>query len=158
MAGLWELTSDTALTRRLQQGLAYWRPSANDNQYAHPLDFCMVIDTEKEEVSPVSTSAGSTGKRVPVPRKSHNFLPEFLKDGYVFDRLKPIDVTQSKGVSFTMNGNELSWRATRCISDLTTVKESLSLMCLSTTCTRKRRRMIFQPPQCCRDGGPLRQP
>lgn len=94
--------------RRLQQGLAYWRPSSNDNQYAHPLDFCMVIDTEKEEVLRIDIRRVD-GKRVPVPRKSHNFLPEFIKDGYVFERLKPIDVTQPKGVSFTMNGNELSW-------------------------------------------------
>jgi primary-amine oxidase len=94
--------------RRLQQGLAYWRSSELDNQYAHPLDFCMVIDTEREEVLRIDIRRVD-GKRVPVPRKSHNFLPEFIKDGYITDRLKPIDVTQPKGVSFTMDGNELSW-------------------------------------------------
>jgi primary-amine oxidase len=94
--------------RRLQQGLAYWRSSGLDNQYAHPLDFCMVIDTEREEVLRIDIRRVD-GKRVPVPRKSHNFLPEFIKDGYITDRLKPIDVTQPKGVSFTMDGNELSW-------------------------------------------------
>lgn len=94
--------------RRLQQGLAYWRSKDTDNQYAHPLDFCMVIDTEREEVLRIDIRRVD-GKRVPVPRKSHNFLPEFIGDGYITDRLKPIDVTQPKGVSFTMNGNELSW-------------------------------------------------
>ena len=75
--------------RRLQQGLAYWRSSETDNQYAHPLDFCMVIDTEKEEVLRIDIRRVD-GKRVPVPRKSHNFLPEFIKDGYITDRLKDL--------------------------------------------------------------------
>ncbi|KAK3669910.1 hypothetical protein LTR78_010221 [Recurvomyces mirabilis] len=94
--------------RRLQQGLAYWRASELDNQYAHPLDFAVVIDTEKEEVLRIDIRKVD-GKRVAVPKDQHNFLPDFIQDGYVTDRLKPIEITQPQGVSFTMNGNELSW-------------------------------------------------
>ena len=94
--------------RRLQQGLAYWRASGVDNQYAHPLDFVVVVDTEREEVLRVD-SRRVNGKRVPVPKKSHNFLPQFIQDGYITDRLKPLDITQPTGVSFEMNGNQLSW-------------------------------------------------
>ncbi|KAK5116896.1 hypothetical protein LTR62_006617 [Meristemomyces frigidus] len=94
--------------RRLQQGLAYWRASGMDNQYAHPLDFAVVIDTEREEVLRIDVRRVG-GKRVPVPRVQHNFLPEFVRDGYVSDRLKPIEITQPEGVSFSMKGNELSW-------------------------------------------------
>lgn len=106
----WAIGADEryGFDRRLQQGLAYWRASKLDNQYAHPLDFTVVIDTEKEVVLSIDIRKVG-GKRVPVPRDQHNFLPEFIRRGYVDDRLKPIDITQPKGVSFIMNGSELSW-------------------------------------------------
>lgn len=94
--------------RRLQQGLAYYRSSAHDNQYAHPLDFVVVADTEKEEILSVDIRYVN-GERTPIPLDDHNFLPQFISDGYRHDRLKPIDITQPQGVSFRMRGNELSW-------------------------------------------------
>ncbi|KAH2534292.1 hypothetical protein KXW97_007935 [Aspergillus fumigatus] len=36
--------------RRLQQGLPYYRREPEDNQYAHPLDFIVIADTETEEI------------------------------------------------------------------------------------------------------------
>ena len=94
--------------RRLQQGLAYWRGAELDNQYAHPLDFVVVIDTEKEEVLCVDIK-GYHGERVPPPKTNHNFLPQFIGGDYLTDRLKPLEITQPSGVSFTMDGNKLSW-------------------------------------------------
>jgi len=95
------------LERRLQQGLAYYRSSPGDNQYAHPLDFSVVLDTEAEEVLSVDVRRVN-GERTAVPIQEHNYMPEFIADGYV-DCLKPIDITQPQGVSFQMRGNELSW-------------------------------------------------
>ncbi|GAM88172.1 hypothetical protein ANO11243_062030 [Dothideomycetidae sp. 11243] len=94
--------------KRLQQCLPYWRSSALDNQYAHPLDFAVVIDTEREEVLEVDIRTVN-GKRVPLPRTNHNFLPEFVKGDFIKDRLKPLDITQASGVSFNLDGNQLSW-------------------------------------------------
>ena len=94
--------------RRLQQGLAYYRNSAFDNQYAHPLDFSIVVDTEREEVLSVDVRYVN-GERTAVPLGEHNYLPEFIGDRYKHDRLKPIDITQPQGVSFNVKGNELSW-------------------------------------------------
>jgi primary-amine oxidase len=94
--------------RRLQQGLAYYRNSALDNQYAHPLDFSVVADTEAEEVLSVDIRTVN-GERTKVPLEEANFLPEFISDGYLHDRLKPISITQPQGVSYHMRGNELSW-------------------------------------------------
>lgn len=94
--------------RRLQQGLAYYRTSEFDNQYAHPLDFSVIADTEAEEVLSVDVRRVN-GERTQVPLAEHNYLPEFIADGYQHHRLKPIEVTQPKGVSFQMNGNEIHW-------------------------------------------------
>ncbi|KAM0334154.1 hypothetical protein ACHAQA_001174 [Verticillium albo-atrum] len=96
------------LDRRLQQGIVYYRNSPNDNQYAHPLDFTVVVDTEQEEVLAVDIRHVN-GERVKVPLQEHNYLPEFVSDTFVHDKLKPINITQPEGVSFRMDGNELSW-------------------------------------------------
>lgn len=94
--------------RRLQQGLAYYRASSNDNQYAHPLDFSVVVDTEKEEVLTVDVRYVN-GERTKVPLTSHNYMPEFIGNNYIDGTLKPINITQPQGVSFRMRGNEISW-------------------------------------------------
>ena len=93
---------------RLQQGLAYYRSSEHDNQYAHPLDFSVVVDTEKKEILSVDIRRVN-GERTAVPLDEHNYLPEFISESYKPERIKPINVTQPEGVSFTMDGNELSW-------------------------------------------------
>ncbi|KFY00281.1 hypothetical protein O988_03395, partial [Pseudogymnoascus sp. VKM F-3808] len=93
---------------RLQQGLAYYRSSEHDNQYAHPLDFSVVVDTEKKEILSVDIRRVN-GERTAVPLDEHNYLPEFISESYKPERIKPINATQPEGVSFTMDGNELSW-------------------------------------------------
>ncbi|OAA64323.1 peroxisomal copper amine oxidase [Niveomyces insectorum RCEF 264] len=95
-------------SRRLQQGLVYYRNSALDNQYAHPLDFSVVVDTEAETLLSVDIRRVN-GERTAVPLAEHNFLPPFIGHQYVTDALKPIDITQPQGVSFRLRGNELSW-------------------------------------------------
>lgn len=94
--------------RRLQQGLVYYRNHEFDNQYAHPLDFSVVADTEREEILSVDVRYVN-GERTAVPLTEHNYLPDFIGDKYQHDRLKPIDITQPQGVSFQVRGNELSW-------------------------------------------------
>lgn len=94
--------------RRLQQGLAYLRNSEFDNQYAHPLDFSVVVDTETEEVLAVDVRRVN-GERTKVPLEEHNYLPEFVKNDYVDGKLKPISITQPEGVSFRLRGNEIFW-------------------------------------------------
>lgn len=94
--------------RRLQQGLPYYRNSPLDNQYAHPLDFTVIADTETEEVLSVDIRHVN-GERTKIPLEEHNYLPEFIGNEYLSDRLKPINITQPQGVSFRMRGNELSW-------------------------------------------------
>ncbi|KAE8152072.1 copper amine oxidase [Aspergillus avenaceus] len=94
--------------RRLQQGLVYYRSSEFDNQYAHPLDFSLVADTEREEILSVDIRYVN-GERTAIPFTDQNYLPQFVGSQYKHDRLKPIDIVQPQGVSFQVNGNELSW-------------------------------------------------
>jgi primary-amine oxidase len=97
---------------RLQQGLAYYRNWNSDNQYAHPLDFSVVVDTEREEILSVDIRRVN-GERTPVSLEEHNYLPQAKNHPYKLDRLQPINITQPQGVSFSMNGNELSWAGFR---------------------------------------------
>lgn len=94
--------------RRLQQGIVYYRNSPGDNQYAHPLDFSVVVDTEKAEVLAVDIRRVN-GERTKVPLEEHNYMPAFIGNDYQPGRLKPIDITQPQGVSFRMSGNEIFW-------------------------------------------------
>ncbi|KAK2598263.1 hypothetical protein N8I77_011687 [Diaporthe amygdali] len=94
--------------RRLQQGIVYYRNSPGDNQYAHPLDFSVVVDTEKAEVLSVDIRLVN-GERTRVPLEEHNYMPAFVGNDYQHGRLKPIDITQPQGVSFRMSGNEIFW-------------------------------------------------
>lgn len=93
---------------RLGQGLGYYRSTPTDNMYSHPLDFSLVVDIETEEILAVDVRRVN-GERTLPPLNSQNYMPEFLKDQYRMDRLKPIDITQPQGVSFKMRGNELTW-------------------------------------------------
>lgn len=94
--------------RRLQQALPYYRNSKYDNQYAHPLDFTVVTDTEKQEILSVDVRRVN-GERTAIPLEDHNYLPQFIGGFYRPERLKPIDITSPQGVSFLMNKNEIEW-------------------------------------------------
>lgn len=59
---------------RLQQALMYYRVSDHDNQYAHPLDFCPIIDTQLGTVVEIDIKLKENSKfdRAPVPKAQHN--------------------------------------------------------------------------------------
>lgn len=96
--------------RRLQQGIVYYRNSPEDNQYAHPLDFSVVADSDTGEILAVDIKYVN-GQRTAAPLAEHNYAPEHIGHGYNTSLLKPIDITQPQGVSFQIRGNELSWAA-----------------------------------------------
>ncbi|KAL5356932.1 copper amine oxidase [Aspergillus floccosus] len=96
--------------RRLLQAIPYYRASALDNQYAHPLDFTVLVDRERKEVVSVNVRRVH-GERTLVPTENHNYHPQFLREQYRWDRLRPILTTQPYGVSFHLHGHELHWAA-----------------------------------------------
>ncbi|KAI1198805.1 peroxisomal copper amine oxidase [Nemania serpens] len=93
---------------RLQQALMYYRPNIDDCQYQYPLDFCPIYDQEKREVIAIDIPKVRRPLRETQPVNYHPAAVE--KAGGYRDNLKPINITQPEGVSFTMTGREIEWQ------------------------------------------------
>ncbi|KAK6342135.1 hypothetical protein TWF730_001613 [Orbilia blumenaviensis] len=92
---------------RLQQALMYYRPNPDDCQYAFPLDFCPIVNTETKEVIHIDIPE----VRRPLNKIPSNYNPKDIEEdgGYRKD-VKPLHVVQPQGVSFSMEGREISWQ------------------------------------------------
>lgn len=90
---------------RLQQALMYYRPHVDHNQYSYPLDFCPIFNADTHEIVHID---------VPEERRPLNtaeptdYAANGMNSAYR-DDLKPLHITQPEGVSFKLNGHELSW-------------------------------------------------
>jgi primary-amine oxidase len=101
-------------SRRLQQAIMYWRSEEDDSQYSHPLDFCPIIDMNEGKVIFIDIP----NRRRKVSKAKHsNFHPKHIAEkfgtkenpsGFRNDDT-PIEIYQPKGVSFSMDGNVISW-------------------------------------------------
>ncbi|EWC47784.1 Cu amine oxidase 1 [Drechslerella stenobrocha 248] len=92
---------------RLQQALMYYRPHPDDCQYAFPLDFCPIVNTETKQVIHIDIPE----VRRPLNKIPSNYNPKDIEaeGGYRTD-IKPLLVTQPQGVSFSIDGREISWQ------------------------------------------------
>ena len=99
-------------SRRLQQALLYYRPHPDSCQYQYALDFCPIFDTDLQKVIHIDIPTVRRPVRKEVPEI--NYTPSAVEKlgGYRND-LKPIQILQPEGVSFTMSGRELSWGSWR---------------------------------------------
>ncbi len=89
--------------RHISHTFAWVRSSPEDNLYAHPIEgLNAVVDIKKMEVIRIDDHGV-----VPVPKADSNYGAEF--QDRMRDDLKPIDVVQPQGVSFTMEGRQISW-------------------------------------------------
>ncbi|KAJ9642981.1 peroxisomal copper amine oxidase [Coniosporium tulheliwenetii] len=93
---------------RLQQALMYYRPHADDNQYTYPLDFCPIYNSDTQEIIHIDVPAVRRPLNQAPPNNYHAAAIE-AEGGYRTD-LKPINITQPEGVSFTMDGRIISWQ------------------------------------------------
>ncbi len=91
--------------RRVSRGLFFYRENPNDNPYARPIDGLMVyVDHDLNEVVHIEDIGVW-----PIPAEIHNFDVESV--GALRTDLKPIEVHQPEGVSFTVvDGNEVRWQ------------------------------------------------
>jgi primary-amine oxidase len=93
--------------RRLAQGLTWIRGSAADVGYGRPVEGLITfVDLEKMEVLEVVDDAA-----VPLPPLSGLYTAETV--GPLRQDLKPLEILQPEGPSFTVNGFEVRWQKWR---------------------------------------------
>ncbi|WGW14151.1 primary-amine oxidase [Saxibacter everestensis] len=89
--------------RRVIRSLTFMRNFVGDNPWAHPVEGLIVhIDLTEQRVIRVE-DAGD----VPVPSAEGNFDAEHV--GPARTSLKPIEITQPEGPSFTVDGSHVQW-------------------------------------------------
>jgi len=89
--------------KHLSHTFAWVKSSPHDNLYAHPINgLNAVVDVKRMAVVRVDDH-GVT----PIPERDVNYDHEFA--GPSRGDLKPIDVVQSEGVSFSMHGRTIHW-------------------------------------------------
>ncbi|KAL8787499.1 MAG: hypothetical protein Q9195_007746 [Heterodermia aff. obscurata] len=93
---------------RLQQALMYYRPHVDDSQYTFPLDFTPIFNSDTQEIIHIDVPP----IRRPINQApANNYHPAAIEaeGGYRKD-LKPINITQPEGVSFTVEGRIIRWQ------------------------------------------------
>ncbi len=90
--------------KRLVRSLSWVRSDPLDNGYARPIEGVVtVIDLNRREVVRVEDYGV-----VPLPPKAGNWVRTAFPNPRA--GLKPLDVSQSQGPSFTVNGHEVHWQ------------------------------------------------
>ena len=90
--------------RRLVRALTWVRTSPLDNGYARPIEnLITVVDLNAMQVVRVED-----GEIVPLPPTDANYTEEAV--GSIRTDLKPIEITQPEGASFTVRGSEVTWQ------------------------------------------------
>src|SRR5579859_1241854 len=89
--------------RRLR-ALCFVRSETKDNGYARPMDsMVMVVDLYKMELIRIEEY-----RAAPLPPESSNWAREYIPN--MRKDLKPIEITQPEGTSFTVEGNQVEWQ------------------------------------------------
>ena len=93
---------------RLQQALMYYRPHPDDCQYTFPLDFTPIFNTDTQEITHIDVPP----IRRPINQAPpSNYHPEAIeKEGGYRKGIKPINITQPEGVSFSVDGRIVEWQ------------------------------------------------
>ena len=97
--------------RRVQRCIAFHRPEPADNGYARPVDGLVVhIDVDTLEVIHLEDFG-----HWPVPTERGNYDQASVEAdfGPMRTDLRPVEITQPEGVSFTIDDNELAWQKWR---------------------------------------------
>ena len=89
---------------RLSFARSWLKASANDNGYARPIEGVIaVVDLNNMKVVRVEDHGV-----VPLPPNDGNYAAEFVKE--FREDLKPLDIVQPEGPSFTVDGGLVSWQ------------------------------------------------
>ncbi len=97
-----ELPQDQGVRR--MRALCFVRTEPKDNGYARPLDSMVIlVDLYKMEVIRIEDYPIA-----PLPPESGNWAREYIPT--VRQDLKPVDIVQPEGPSFTVDGNQVEWQ------------------------------------------------
>ena len=91
--------------RRVVRAVSYYRETEKDNGYAHPIEGVVAtVDVNTREIIALVDEPDI----IPIPRRKHNYdsasLPTARTD------LKPLDIVQPEGPSFSVDGWEVTWQ------------------------------------------------
>jgi primary-amine oxidase len=101
-AGNFELAIEEG--RRISRCIPYYRETDTDNGYARPIEGLLAfVDMGRGEVLEVADYGV-----VPLPPERGSYLRDDV--GPLRDDLKPIEITQPDGPSFTVEGNLVRWQ------------------------------------------------
>jgi primary-amine oxidase len=90
--------------KRLSRALCWVRSEPSDNGYARPLEgIVAVVDLNRKEVLRIEDYGV-----VPLPPQAGNWARGYIKE--TRDGLKPLEVSQPQGPSFTVSGHEVAWQ------------------------------------------------
>jgi primary-amine oxidase len=93
--------------KRLVRALCFVRSEPKDNGFARPLDGVVaVVDLNRMKVVRIEDYGV-----VPLPPEAGNWAREFIPS--VRDDLKPLEIVQREGPSFTVAGSEVRWQKWR---------------------------------------------
>jgi primary-amine oxidase len=89
---------------RVIRGLVWVHDAPGDNQYARPIDGLMVmVDLAQQKVVRIDDE-----RVLPVPDESAEWSRAFADNPR--DGVKPLEITQPEGASFTIEGDQVSWQ------------------------------------------------
>lgn len=93
--------------RRLCHTFCWYRSEKHDNPYAHPIEgLCAVVDLDKAEVLRIDDHGAAE-----LPREDRNYAARYRTTWR--DDIKPLEIVQANGPSFTVEGNEVRWQKWR---------------------------------------------
>jgi primary-amine oxidase len=84
----------------------WFRTEPGSNPYANPVNgLHCIVDLNAMELLEIEDT-----HRVDPPRTMGEYVPRLVPGQRLRDDVKPLDVVQPQGVSFTLDGNELRWQ------------------------------------------------
>ena len=90
--------------RRIVRAISYYRSDMKDNAYAHPIEGVVaVVDLIHEKVVDLTDEAV-----IPIPMKNRNYNREAVAQTRT--DLKPLNIVQPEGPSFTVDGWKVAWQ------------------------------------------------
>jgi primary-amine oxidase len=94
-------------TLRLARALTWVRTDPNDNGYAHPVEGLLaLVDLNTMKVVKIEDNGV-----VPLPPQPGNYSTDTIQE--LRQDLRPLDITQPEGPSFTVQGHEMRWQKWR---------------------------------------------